>query len=281
MPALVHITDEKNSARILRSGIAPKGFRRAVFCMPVVQNHFISHQWLRELRRSGARVLVGVYFRLPSDEVVWAGKYNELHRQMPLGQAIRELNTLIDPLGFEMFICRKIEPGSISGIRHLPQKIGWRYQPHAHGRKPCACPVCLPRGAIKSNSIRARYDPKSIPPRYEALRRTIIESSDQDSLVESLWRLQYKRRKADPQFMERLMAIENAEVQEYLARTLGHFQHDNSKRMLLQLCEHPSADVKEAAAESLFQLYRGDARAMLCAFASTPVISKVIEDNQV
>jgi hypothetical protein len=276
MPSLVHITDEKNSARILRAGIALGGFRRAIFFMPVVQNHFISHQWLRELRRSGARVLVGVYLRLPSDEVVWAGKYNEPHRQMPLGQAIRELNSLGDPLGFEMFVGRKIGPGSIIRIRHLPQNIGWRYQPHAHGTKPCGCPACLPRGSIKSRSIRERYDPKSTPVKYETLRRTLAESSDMDSVIESLWALQYKRRKADPLFMERLMTVANVEVQEDLARALGHFHHENSKRMLLALCEHECADVKEAAAESLFQLYRGDARGMLSAFASDSVIGQVI-----
>jgi hypothetical protein len=94
--------------------------------MPVVQDHFIAHQWLRELRRSGARVLVGVYFRMRSEEAVWAGRYNEPHREMPLGQAIRELKAFCDPLGFEIFVDKKIEVSAITRIRHLPQKIGWR-----------------------------------------------------------------------------------------------------------------------------------------------------------
>lgn len=259
MPTLVHITDEKNSARIKRAGIALGRFQRTVFFMPVVQDHFISHQWLRELRRSGARVLVGVYFRLPSDEVVWAGKYTEPHRQMSLGQAIRELNALADPLGFEMFIDRKVESNSITRIRHLPQKVGWRYQPHAHGKRPCGCPACLPKGSIKSRSIRDRYEPEPVRVPYETLTRTLAESSHLDTLIESLWLLRNKRRKTDPAFLQRLMSIGDAELHEELAITLGHFKHDNAKRMLLALCEHDSAAVKEAAAESIVQLYGREA----------------------
>jgi hypothetical protein len=281
MSTLVHITDEKNSARIRRSGIALGRFRRVVFFMPVVQDHFISHQWLRELRRGGARVLVGVYFRLPPEEIVWAGKYNDPHRQMPLGLAIRELNALPDPLGFEIFVDKKIEASAIAKIRHLPQKIGWRYQPHAHGKRPCGCPACLPRGSFNAKGIRERYGVEPPPIPYETLKTTLAKSCDPDSLLECLCHLRAKRRKADPAFLERLMSIDDAELQEDLAITLGHFMHDNSKRMLLALCEHESAGVKEAAAESLFQLFRHQARVLLSAFESDPVIGKVIVDNQV
>jgi len=280
MSTLVHITDEKNSARIRRSGITPGSDRRVIFFMPVVQDHFISHQWIRELRRSGARVLVGVYFRLPTEELVWAGRYNTPHRQMPLGRAIRELNALSDPLGFEMFIERKIQPAEITKVRHLPQKIGWRYQPHAHGKQPCGCPACLPRGSIKSRTIREKYDPKPIPVPYETIKATIGESSEIEVLLDCLWPLRDKRRKADPAFLQRLMTIDNAELHEELARTLGHFRHDNSKRMLLALCGHESADVKQAAAESLLQLYRDQMGGMLGTLSADPVISKVLADSQ-
>lgn len=280
MPTLVHITDEKNSRRIVRSGIAAGKRRDIVYFMPVVQDHFISHQWLRELRRSGARVLVGVYFRLPSDEIVWAGKYNAPHQRMPLGQAIRELGALPDPLGYEMFIERKIEPSEIAKVRHLPQKIGWRYQPHAHGNQPCGCPACQPRGAIKSKNIRDKYDPKPILVPYETLRAKIAQETDIDALLDCLWLLRNKRRIADPAFLERLMAIDNSELQEELARTLAHFKHKNTKRMLLALCEHESADVREAAAESLLQTYHLDTANVLGPLASDPTIGKVLADSQ-
>jgi hypothetical protein len=161
----------------------------------------------------------------------------------------------------------------------VPQKIGWRYQPHAHGKRPCGCPACLPRGSIKSRAIREKYDPEPRPVSYETLARTLRESSNTDTLIESLWSLRYKLRKTDPAFLERLMGINDAELQEHLALTLGHFKHENSKRMLLALCQHELSDVKEAAAESLFQLYRQDAGALLFAFRLDPAIGKVIENN--
>lgn len=280
MPTLVHITDDKNSRHIARAGIAVGKNLGIVYFMPVVQDHFISHQWLRELRRSGARVLVGVYFRLSSEELVWAGKYNSPHQRLPLGQAIRELCALPDPLGYEMFVERKIEASEITKIRHLPQKIGWRYQPHAHGKQPCGCPACLPRGAIKSKSIRDRYDPKPILVPYETLKTRLTQETDTDALFDCLWPLRNKRRAADPAFLEHLMAIDSSELQEELARTLAYFRHKNTKNMLLALCEHESPYVREAATESLLQMYHQETAHILGPLASDPIIGKVLADNQ-
>jgi hypothetical protein len=276
MPTLVHITDEKNSRRIERSGISVGKSRRIVYFMPVVQDHFISHQWLRELRRSGARVLVGVYFRLPSEETVWAGRYNTPHQRVSLGQAIRELEALADPLGYEMFIERKIKPGEITKVRHLPQKIGWRYQPHAHGKQPCGCPVCQPRGAFKSKSIRDRYDPKPISVPYEQIKVKLAQETDVGALLDCLWSLRNKRRIADPAFLARIMTIDSVELQEELALTLAHFKHPNTKQMLLTLCRHDSAAVREAAAESVVQLYGSEVPGSLNA---DPVVGKALNER--
>jgi hypothetical protein len=249
--------------------------------MPVIRDHYISHQWLRELRRSGARVLVGVYFRLPDDEVVWAGRYNQPHERMPLGAAIAQLGSLSDPLGYEVFIERKIYPREITKIRHLPQNIGWRYQPHANGKEPCPCPVCLPIGAIKSRKIRERLSPNPPTQPFDILKAKVESTEDIDSLIESLWALRSRRRSADPAFLERLLAVDDAELQEELARTLGRFRHRNSRRLLLALCEHPSADVKQEATESLLQIYRQDTPAILGSLAADPVIGKALADAAV
>lgn len=280
MPTLVHITDEKNSDRIKRSGIGVGKASRIIYFMPVVQDHFVSHQWLRELRRNGARVLVGVYFRLPAEEIVWAGRYNKPHQRMPLGRAIGELAALSDPLGYEMFIERKIAPREITKIRHLPQKVGWRHYPHAHGKQPCGCPACQPRGAIKSRSIRDRYDPKPTPVPYEEIKSKFGQETDIDSLLDCLWQLRNKRRTADPVFLERLMTIESTELHEELARTLGYFRHENAKLMLLKLCAHTCSTVKEAAAESLLQMYRQAAINVLGPLAGDSIIGKVLADRQ-
>jgi hypothetical protein len=263
----------------MRAGISVGRIRRIVYFMPVVQDHFISHQWLRELRRSGARVLVGVYFRLPSEECVWAGRYNAPHERMPLGQAIRQLNELQDPLGFEMFIERKVEASEITKIRHLPQKVGWRYQPHAHGKQPCGCPACQPRGAIKSKSIRDRYDPKPILVPYEQLKAQLAHETDLDVLSECLWSLRNKRRMADPTFLERLMAVDSADLQEELACTLAYFRHPNTKRMLFALCGHEAPEVREAASESVLQIYRNNAIQVLGNLSEDPIIARVLANS--
>ena len=235
MPTLVHITDEKNSAAILRSGIAPSKRRGVTYFMPVLENHLISHQWLRELKRRGVRVLVGVYFRLPSDEVVWAGRYNEPHRQMPLGEAIGILRSLPDALGFEMFVERKIQPAEIQKIRHLPQKIGWRYKPRAHGNRPCGCSACQ-FGAYNSRKLQDAYDPKDKIP-FNELKAQIEATSDPDELLNPLWKLRDKRRHADPAFLERLLDIDDEFLQSELAETLACFRHKNARRLLAVIQE--------------------------------------------
>lgn len=236
MPTLVHIADEKNSAGILRSGIALSKWKRVIYFMPVLENHLISHQWLRELKRRGTRVLVGVYFRLPADETVWAGKYNEPHQQLPLGEAIGILRSLPDPLGFEMFIERKILPGEIAKIRHLPQKIGWRYKPRVHGTRPCPCNVCQ-YTRYGGSKIRAEYDPPEPKTPFAEIKAQIEATSDPDEVLEPLARLRDKRRYADPAFLERLLDIDDEYLQEVLAETLACFRHKNARRLLAILQE--------------------------------------------
>src|ERR1700722_19315645 len=113
MPILVHLADERAGASIKRSGIKIGKGREGIFCMPVLPNFYVSHQWLRELKRNGARTFIGIYFRLDTKTLVYAGKYNEPHRQIELGVAIKEIMTLEDPLGYELIVARKIEPKEI------------------------------------------------------------------------------------------------------------------------------------------------------------------------
>ncbi len=260
MPTLVHIADAKLSSKIANAGILPGKATRVVFFMPVVQDHLVSHQWLRELRRSGVRTFVGVYFRLPSEELVWAGRYNEPHRELPLGDAIGQLMALPDPLGFELFLQRKIVPKEITRIRRLPQNVGWRYMPHAHGRALCGCPACIPKGSIKSRELRARLDPTPSLPPYESLKRVLSTSQDVDEILDALWPLRRKQRRADPKFMEPLLSLDNVSVLEEVALTLGYFRHQNATRLLSKLIESKYPEVREAAALSIRQLSGGLAK---------------------
>ena len=63
-----------------------------------------------------------------------------------------------DAQGYEILIPRAIKPGEIHAVRPVPQIIGWRYFPGSHGKRPCGCPICQPRGEIRSRRIRDRYE---------------------------------------------------------------------------------------------------------------------------
>jgi hypothetical protein len=166
MALFVHLAPETQSASIRRSGIKPrrvldddgKVAQRIVFAMPVTSDFYISHQWLRELKRRGARTLVGVYFRLPDDQPVSVGHYGRNHLETTASEAAGLLIHLQSAEGYEVLIPRKVQAKEIHDIRPLPQVLGWRYYPNAHGHAPCGCPVCQPRGEIKSRRLRDSYN---------------------------------------------------------------------------------------------------------------------------
>ena len=173
MPVFVHLTSERNLPSIRREGIGliKKMYRpRGVYALPVTDNFYLSHQWLRELRRAGGGTIVGVYFRLPRDEPVEVGHYTSLHLPMSAAEAVALMMEAGDrdpaaaraadsaakavqrgralpssPEGFEVIVPRRIAPKEIIRVKALPQLVGWRYRPGAHGQPPCAC-ICCERG---------------------------------------------------------------------------------------------------------------------------------------
>ena len=161
MAMFVHLTPEKYVKAIKRAGIkaqyAREGFPKGVFAMPVVPDFYVSHQWLRELKRGGQRTIWGVYFRIPDEEEVWVGHYYRSQVLVAACEAVEIIMKQDETEGYQVFVPRKIEKGEIHKIRALPQVVGWRYYPGAHGRKPCGCPVCLRRGEIKSSKIRKAW----------------------------------------------------------------------------------------------------------------------------
>ncbi len=170
MPTFVHLAAEKDVKRITAHAIRGRRTRlptstgrvevpQGVFCMPVLPDFHLTHQWLRELKRRGQRTLVGIYFRLPSEEPVWVGRYNQPHQQTSAGEAIRTVMECGDAEGFEIIVPRGISAKEIKRTRHLPQTVGWRYYPKSHADKPtCACPYCLPPGSINSQRLRRRIE---------------------------------------------------------------------------------------------------------------------------
>lgn len=186
MAIFVHLTAEKNVKSIRQNGIKfekKEGYRRPhIFAMPVTRNFYVSHQWLRELKRSGQRTFVGIYFRLPDEEEVLVGHYNSGSTSMKASQAValmmgienndpqsarhndeeskavkRGYKPCSSPEGYEVLIQRRIAAKEIFKVKALPQVLGWRYSPGAHSKPPCVC-LCCERGAYGITKLRKQVE---------------------------------------------------------------------------------------------------------------------------
>jgi enterochelin esterase family protein len=118
---------------------APAG----VYAVPITQNFYASHQWLRELKRRNQGPIAGIYFRVPDAQPVWLGHYGNVHRLVTAAEAIAEFTSADDPLGWQVLIPRRIEAQEIHKVRRLSQVIGWRFSPKAKRKPPfCTCKFC-------------------------------------------------------------------------------------------------------------------------------------------
>ncbi len=168
MSTFVHIADERQAGSIRRSGLklmqrasADDLSRYGIFALPVIPNFLISHQWVRELKRRGFRVAVGVYVRVPDQQEVFAGHYNKEKQPMSAAEAAAYLRKH-EPLGYEVIVPRSIAASDIEAIRPIPQKLGWRYFPGAHERGVfCWCRGCQ-RGTYKSRLKRVAYEASAL-----------------------------------------------------------------------------------------------------------------------
>ncbi len=161
MPMFVHLAPESRIARIRRNDIGRlgKGIGErpgGIFAMPMTRNFYVSHQWLRELKRRDQGAMAGIYFRISDSESVWVGHYGQTHQQMTAAEATAEFMAAENREGWEVVIPRRIEAKEIHRVRLLPQVIGWRYFPGSKGKPPfCTCKYCT-RGEYGSARLRAR-----------------------------------------------------------------------------------------------------------------------------
>jgi hypothetical protein len=162
MAMFVHLAPADRESRIRRNGIRrlrkPRyGYPGGLYAVPVTRNFYISHQWLRELKRGGDRTFIGVYFRIPDDTPVWLGHYGQEHQLMTAAEAVAAFLSSEDRQGWQVVIPQPVEPKQIHRIRELPQVVGWRVSPTSKGRFPCGCDYCV-KGQIGAKKMRERYE---------------------------------------------------------------------------------------------------------------------------
>ena len=101
MATFVHLAPQSRVGLIRRNGLGRTAGTarrpRGVFAVPVTRNFYVSHQWLRELRRRAPGPILGVYFRVQDAEPVWIGHYNRGHRSMTAAEAAGEFSAAEDP----------------------------------------------------------------------------------------------------------------------------------------------------------------------------------------
>ncbi|MEV6599517.1 HEAT repeat domain-containing protein [Actinoplanes sp. NPDC051346] len=228
MAEFVHITSTRAAQRIQRSGIAARSFGgaggRGVYCMPVLPSFTLTYQWVRELRRWKPGVLVAVQLRLGDDEPVSVGHYGAPPRRVTAAEAVAVVRGLDDPRGYEVFVPRTITAAEVRRVRAVPQGVGWRYVPGAHGRRPCPCPGCVPRGGYKVAKLRRRF-PYDEPPRPKS------------------------------ELMARLRAAGTADEIIDVLSELGRGRRGGAEE-LAYLVDHPDPYVRDTL-DSVLQVYRG------------------------
>ena len=181
MPVFVHLTSHRNLPSIRRTGIAARR-GGGVWALPVTSSFNVSHQWVRELRRLGGGTIVAVYFRVGDDEPVEIGHYGRPRLRMSAAEAVAVMIAAqrrdpgsaraadagskavaagraapSSPEGYEVVIGRRIDRAEIVRIKAVPQVVGWRHRPGAHGSPPCLC-LCCERGGYGVRRLLGRVE---------------------------------------------------------------------------------------------------------------------------
>ncbi|MBU1078282.1 MAG: HEAT repeat domain-containing protein [Spirochaetes bacterium] len=280
MPVFVHLSSEKNIKKIQRSGIKPaKTYYNitGIFCMPVEKNYFISHQWLRELKRRGARTVMGIYFKIASDETVWIHHYQEEPVSMKAGEAIKKIKQDSDASGYQVIIPRKVLKKEIVKIKYISQVTGWRYYPGSHGRKKsCLCPACIPRGSINAQKTRKN--------RYNKLIKEIKNTDKEKTIISLLqdvsdiitWSSGNIKNIHDLAF---LMDHPSVKVIRNLISTLLSYKNDQAIPFLQKMLEHKNKKIKQDSAKGIIQLQGAKGLKLLGKYKNDRSIYRIIRTS--
>jgi hypothetical protein len=219
---------------------------RGAYCMPMLPAYPMTHQWVRELRRcSGQRLMAAVDFHLSDDEMVYVGHYRKPSQKLSAAEAAALIHHQPDARGWEIFIPRRIHRTELRRLRRVDQVAGWRYEPNAHGRRPC--PFCMYRGEFKAADIRNRFDPRTPRPAIPQLFARLERAQSSDDIIEALRWFKQRRPRAGAEKLTGLMEHHDPEVREFLAETLISFRDPAAKDLLATLQADPVEAVRHAA----------------------------------
>lgn len=162
----VHVAPAKLAPKIRRTGLRPGeglfgGYKSdALYAFPVMESYTLTHQWTREVMKWRRQPMIGVYFRVPDDETVEFGHFNDGLPLMKIAASVAAggIRRAADPRGFELILRRPIERREITRIAPVRGVVGWRHTPDAHLRKLCGCPACVARGEPGGRKLRERYE---------------------------------------------------------------------------------------------------------------------------
>lgn len=250
---LVHLTPATSAAAVRRGGIKPwlnhRLKLRGVYAMPMLPSYVLTYQWGRELRRSGARTVVAVHFRVPDDEDVWVGHYGRPPVPRTAVRAAALIMDAEDPRGYEIFVPRKIAAKEIHRLRPVNPVTGWRYKPGIHDTPPCGCEACS-YGTYGAARVRAKTGYAMPEPTKPELMRRLAEAGGDMALIDALWSFGNRRWRAAEE-LAYLADHQNPEVRETLASVLGRFRGPAVRPLLTRLASDENEDVRAAAVESL------------------------------
>ncbi len=279
MALFVHFAPESAIKSIRRSGIKKSRIHyhdtnTGVFCMPVMDNYYAVHQWLRELKRFTKKNMTAVYFRIDDHEQVYYGAYYQKHHLGTAVQAANSFMQLNDKLGFQTIVPRNITATEITRIRPVSQILGWRFSPMSKGRTPCLCPGCLGRGDYKVNHL--------VLSRYEQLLAK-LQSSDLNEQMNALSSIA-DLKSDNPQRIknyEPLLHFQHAAHPELVIRfinAIARFRNQTAWRALITALEHPHSEVKAASAWEMLGWKHDEAVPLLLPYKHIDEIAKAIED---
>ncbi|MBU3060141.1 HEAT repeat domain-containing protein [Nocardia sp. NEAU-G5] len=214
--------------------------------MPVMPSYVLSHQWLRELRRGGQRLIVAVDFRIRDDERVLVGHYSAGQVEMRVAEAVSVILHAEDARGYEILVPRAIAPAELHRVRHVRQVTGWRYRPNAHGQRPCACPVCLGRGEFKAADLRRRFATEPPELTKPQLLARLHNPDCDDDLIDALCGLGRKSR-GDVADVAPFVDHPNPDVRYVLALALRSYRGGEARRLLVRLAADTDPDVRDVA----------------------------------